>query len=164
MSAEQGKREAEARAEAGPVMLALSTFRHSDAAAKAAIDRAAETGARLVIVFIADVNLARYFIGADVGICGDMKRTCETELLREHEDRGREKVDDIAMMAGEKGLQVSSYVCVGRFALECLDIVKREKPALIVTTRSHRPDWVKKFFGSPVDHLIAEAGCPVLEA
>jgi nucleotide-binding universal stress UspA family protein len=33
---------------------------------------------------------------------------------------------------------------------------------VIITTRSKRPEWVRRFFGSPVDDLIRKAGCPVV--
>ena len=57
---------------------------------------------------------------------------------------------------------VKTLVKVGRFAVICLEVVKQTHPSVIVTTRSRRPDWVKKFFGAPVDELIAKAVCPVL--
>jgi hypothetical protein len=44
----------------------------------------------------------------------------------------------------------------------CLEVAQKEKPSMIVTTRSQRPVWVKKFFGAPVDDLIAKARCPVI--
>jgi len=147
----------------GPVMLALSTFRRSDQAVDRAIDKAAESGS-LVVAYVADVNLARYLIGTDVGLYPELQRKCEEELLQEHEQQGREHVAAIRDRATAGGIQVTSHVRVGRFALVCLEIAEKEGPVLIVTTRSRRPAWVRRFFGSPVDHLIAHAGCPVLEA
>jgi nucleotide-binding universal stress UspA family protein len=147
----------------GPVMLALSTFRRSDKAIDLAMERAGECG-RLLILLVADVNLARYLIGADLGLYPEIRRQCEDELLEEHERQGREHVEAIAERAREQGLEVSTHVSVGRFALLCLEVVERESPCLIVTTRSRRPAWVRRFFGSPVDHLIAHAPCPVIEA
>ena len=86
---------------AGPVMLALSTFRQSREAVDKALEQAAVVG-RLVVVQ------------------------------------------------------------VGRFAEVCLEQVAHFGPSLVVTTRSRRPDWVRQFFGSPVDTLIEKAGCSVL--
>jgi nucleotide-binding universal stress UspA family protein len=147
----------------GPVMLALSTFRRSDQAVRTALDRASECG-RLVIVYVADVNLARYMVGTDVGLSAGLERQCEEEVLAEHEREGREHVAEIEDLAREAGLAVTSEVRVGRFGLVAMEIVERERPSLIVTTRADRPAWVRRFFGSPVDHLIASAGCPVVEA
>jgi len=147
----------------GPVMLALSTFRQSDRAIDLAIERAAESG-NLVVAYVADVNLARYLIGTDVGLYPELQRKCEEELLQEHEQQGREHVAAIRDRATAGGIEVATHLRVGRFALVCLEIAEKEKPALIVTTRSRRPTWVRRFFGSPVDHLTAHAGCPVVEA
>ncbi|MBI5605371.1 MAG: universal stress protein [Deltaproteobacteria bacterium] len=73
-----------------------------------------------------------------------------------------EHVATIAEKAKKEGIQVKTLVQVGRFAVVCLEVVKRGQPSLIVTTRSRRPEWVKRFFGAPVDELIAKAGCPVI--
>jgi len=143
--------------------LALSTFRRSEDAIAVALEKAAACK-ELVVVYVADVNLARYLIGTDVGLYPELKEKCEQELLEEHRQKGKEEAESIAARAETQGIRTVSYVLVGRFALVCLEIVEKERPSLIVTTRSRRPTWVKKLFGSPVNHLIAHAGCPVIEA
>jgi nucleotide-binding universal stress UspA family protein len=147
----------------GPVMLALSTFRQSDKAVEMAVQKAKQAG-RLIIVHVADVNLARYLIGTDLGLYPDLKDTCEKEVLEQHEREGMQKAEAIARWANAEGIETSIHVCVGRFALVCLEMAERERPAVIVTTRSRRPEWVRRFFGSPVNDLIARARCPVIEA
>jgi len=147
----------------GPIMLALSTFRQSEKAIQLAIEKAKE-GKSLIIVFVVDVNLARYLIGADLAVYSDLKERCEEDLLKEHRNQAEEKVSSIVKRAQEYGESVKTYMSTGRFALECLKVVEKEHPELIVTTRSKRPHWVKRFFGSPVDDLMANAGCPVIEA
>ena len=144
------------------IMLALSTFRQSKKAAEFAIERAKE-GKNLIIVFVVDVNLARYFIGADLGVYPELKERCEEGLLKEHRNQAAEKVSSIVKTAEDYGISVKRYMSTGRFALECLEVVRKENPELIITTRSKRPNWVKRFFGSPVDYLIANVGCPVRE-
>ena len=151
------------RALARRVMLALSTFRQSDKAVDLAIDKAGE-GRDLVVLYVADVNLARYFIGTNIGLYPELQEKGEAELLKEHERAGKKKAESIAARAREAGIQVRTRVVVGRFAVECLKVVETEKPDLIITTRSRRPQWARRFFGSPVDQLISEAGCPVVEA
>jgi nucleotide-binding universal stress UspA family protein len=153
----------EAKSESGPVMLALSTFRKSEEAVTQALEKAAETG-RLEIVFVVDQNLARYLVGTESGISIDLQEKCEEDMLLEHEKEAKTYISEIVKKAKEKGIQVSSIIMRGRFALVCLDVVKKSKPSVIFTTRSKRPAWVKKFFGAPVDQLIKEAGCPVVEA
>ncbi len=144
----------------GCVMLALSTFRKSEKAVFTAIQRAKEVG-KLLVVFIADVNLARYFIGAEHGLSQEIKDTCEADLLKLHEKEGREHVEEIAAKARLEDIEMESHIQVGRFSEVCLELIREKKPALIVTTRSQRPEWVKKFFGAPVTDLIDKADCPV---
>lgn len=145
----------------GCVMLALSTFRISEKAIAVAIDKSREAK-KLMVVYVADINLARYLVDVDLGLFGELKESFESEMLEKHEKEGREHVETIAEKAVKEGIEVKTRVEVGRFALVCLDVVEKEKPSLIVTTRSRRPEWVKKFFGAPVDDLIEKAGCPVV--
>jgi len=145
------------------VMLALSTFRQSEAAVRLAIERARESD-RLLIVFVVDVNLARYFIGTDVGFYPDLMKITEREMLARHANDAEDRVVAIAGKARAEGIATETRVKTGRFALVCLEIAGEVKPREIVTTRSERPKWVRRFFGSPVDDLIARAGCPVREA
>ena len=93
-----------------------------------------------------------------------LRETCESEMLEKAEKEGREHVATIAKKAEKEGIEVKTFVQLGRFAVVCLDVVHQVRPSLIVTTRSRRPEWVKKFFGAPVDELIAKAGCPVVTA
>ena len=147
-----------------PILLALSTFRQSDKAEAIAIEKAKEGRRRLVVAHIVDVNLARYLIGTDLGLFSELTDKCEREILKQHEERAKQKVGSIAARAEQQGVAVNTYTGTGRFALQCLAIIRKEKPELVVTTRSQRPQWVKKLFGSPVDYLMEQAICPVVEA
>jgi nucleotide-binding universal stress UspA family protein len=145
----------------GCVMLALSTFRRSEKAVDAAIEKSRENK-KLMMVFVVDINVARYLVGVEEEFSVGLKETCEAELLEKAEKEGLEQLVKIAKRAEQEGLQVKTLVQLGRFAVVCLDLAGQTSPSLIVTTRSRRPEWVKKFFGAPVDELIAKAGCPVL--
>ncbi len=145
----------------GCVMLALSTFRKSEKAVHTAIQKAKNIK-KLVLVYVVDVNLARYLIGAEHGLFSELKETCEADLLKVHEKEGREHVEEILAKARLEDIEMKVVIEVGRFATICLDSIKKEKPSVIVTTRSQRPEWVKRFFGAPVSELIEKAGCPVL--
>lgn len=147
----------------GTVMLALSTFRQSDKAVALAGEKAARAK-RLVIVFVVDVNLARYLMPTDVGLYPNLREKCEKELLEEHRRDAEEKARRIADRMTRRIASVVVHTVTGRFGVECMRVVETERPDVIVTTRSRRPDWLRKFFGSPVDHLIRHAGCPVVEA
>lgn len=143
-------------------MLALSTFRHSQKAIALALDRA-ESNGRLIIAYIVDVNLARYFIGSDVGLYEQLRSKCEREILEEHRRTARSRVKEIVQQAEERSIISKVHVQTGRFALKILALANTYRPELIITTRSNRPKWVKQFFGSPVDTLIERATCPVIE-
>jgi nucleotide-binding universal stress UspA family protein len=147
----------------GCVCLALSTFRQSEKAVDTAIEEAKATK-KLMVVYVADVNLARYLVDVDHGLISELREGCESDLLQKHEKAGRVHVAMITERAGKHGIEVKTHVEIGRFALVCLDVMRQVKPSLIVTTRSKRPEWVRKFFGAPVDDLIAKAGCPVTVA
>lgn len=146
-----------------PVMLALSTFRQSDEAVNLAIKKAKE-GRSLTVVYVVDINIERYLMGSKIGFWPGLKERCKAEILKEYEEQARKHVALIVEMAKRYGIDVKTYVRTGRFAFECLEVVRTETPELIVTTRSKRPKWVKRLFGSPVDYLIANAKCPVVEA
>jgi nucleotide-binding universal stress UspA family protein len=143
-------------------MLALSTFRKSDEAIQLAIEKA-KGGKNLIVLFVADVNLARYLIGSDLALFPELRESCEEAVLEIHRKSGEEIVKSIAQKGGRYGIETKTKVEIGRFAIKCLEVVRQENPELIITTRTKRPEWVKKFFGSPVDFLIANAGCPVIE-
>ena len=143
------------------VMLALSTFRRSEKALEVAIEKCRENK-KLMAVYVVDINTARYLVGIDEEFYVGLRDICEAELLEKAEKEGWEHVATIAEKAEKFGIQVETLVQRGRFAIVCLDVVKKVQPVLIVTTRSRRPEWVKEFFGAPVDELIAKAGCLVV--
>ena len=148
---------------APPVMLALSTFRKSDKAIELALQRAAEHGT-LMVVFVVDVNLARYLVGSDIGMFPDLREKCEAEVLKQHRQQAEQQAKSIAEMSATRGITAKTRVSVGRFGIECMKVISQEQPELVVTTRSNRPAWVRRLFGSPVDYLIENADCPVIEA
>ena len=144
------------------LMIALSTFRQSDKCIDIAIEKAMEYG-NLIVVFIVDINIGRYMVGSDIGMYPDLKEKCEQEILHVHKNQAEEKVKSITETANKHGIVTGSHVIIGRFGTECVNIISKEKPEIVITTRSKRPEWIKKIFGSPVDYIIANAGCPVLE-
>jgi nucleotide-binding universal stress UspA family protein len=145
----------------GGIMLALSTFRRSEEAIEFALNKSTESK-KLMIVHVVDVNMARYVVGMGGEFVEGLKESCEAEILEKAEKEAGEYLTAITQRAEALGIEVTNLNQVGRFALVCLEIVKQLRPAMIVTTRSRRPEWVKKFFGAPVDELILKAGCPVI--
>lgn len=143
-------------------MLALSTFRRSEKAIEVAMEKSREIK-KLMVVYVVDIDVARYLVGLeDEFLSIRLRETCESEMLEKAEKEAREHVATIAEKAEKEGIEVKTLVQRGEFAVVCLDVVNQLRPSLIVTTRSRRPAWVKKFFGAPVDELIAKAACPVV--
>ena len=149
-------------ARTGLVMLALSTFRQSGAAARLAMEKAAKTG-RLVVVFIVDSDLARYISFEELGVLPE-REEYEKELLETHERLARTRMKLLLRMARKRGIKVGRRIRKGGFGIECVKLARKLSPSLVVTTRSARPAFLRRVFGSPVDYLIANAGCPVIEA
>ena len=145
-----------------PVMLALSTFRQSEMAISRALEKAKETK-NLLIVYVVDINLERYLIESDPFITPGLEERAKEELLAEHQQIGKRYVENIEKEARKEDISVKLVFEMGRFGIICVDIMKKENPKMIITTRSKRPEWVKKIFGSPVSYLIENASCPVIE-
>lgn len=146
----------------GPVMLALSTFKYSDIAIEAAIEKASE-GKKLVIVYGHEVNLWLYFLETDVGFYPCWKKQCEEELLAEIHRKWEGRIEDITNRARAKNLKVITHVQAQRFRTLCMEVVKKEKPSLIIIKKNLRPAWFRRFFGSTVDYLASHIECSVIE-
>ena|GEM_PF-2959777 len=155
--------EATAIASTSPVMLALSTFKHSDSAIDTALKKASEYK-RLVIVYGHNVNLGLYFMESGVGLYPNLKEQCEKELLSEYEQQWKEKVEAIANKARAQGIEVVTYVHAERFTSLCVEVIEKEKPSLVVMRRFHKPDWLRGLFGSVADRLASQTRCLVIEA
>ncbi len=145
-----------------PVMLALSTFRQSEMAISRALEEAKKTK-NLLIVYVVDINLERYLIGSDQFIMAESEKRVKEKLLAEHQQIGKRYVENIEREARKEDISVKLVFEMGRFGIICVDIMKKENPKMIITTRSKRAEWVKKIFGSPVSYLIENASCPVIE-
>lgn len=154
---------ATAIASTSSVMLALSTFKHSDRVIDIALERAGQCR-RLVIVYGRNVNIGLYFMETGIGLYPNLKEQCEKELLAKFEQQWKEKVETIASRARTQDIKVVTYVRAGCFTSLCLEVIEKEKPFLVVTTRTRGPTWVRGLFGSPKDHLLSHAECPVIEA
>jgi len=145
-----------------PVMLALSTFKYSDKAIEAAIEKANQCK-KLIIVYGHEVNLWLYFLETDIGFYPCWKEQCEKELLAEIHQQWKGKIEDITNRVRAENIQVITYVRAERFRTLCMEVVKKEKPSLIITKQNLRPAWFRRFFGSPADYLASHTECSVIE-
>jgi nucleotide-binding universal stress UspA family protein len=141
------------------VLLALSTFRTSDAACVRALELAA--GGSLDLIYVVDVNVQRYLYGSGVGMLPAFASEVREALLAQHRELGEKRIAELEREATAAGIPFASELEIGRFAPVVLAAAARLEPERIVTTRSGRPDWVLKLFGAPAVTVQAEAGCPV---
>jgi hypothetical protein len=146
----------------GPVMLALSDFKYSDKAIEVVIEKASQCK-KLVIVYGHEVNLWMYFLETDIGFYPCWKEQCEKELLAEIHRKWEKKIAAVVNRAKAGNLQVTTYVQAERFRTLCMEVVRKEKPSLIITKRNLGFTWFRNFFGSPADYPASHTECPVIE-
>ena len=144
-------------------MLALSTFKHVDSAINTALEKASRNK-KLIIVCGHNVDLGLCFIESGIGLYPDLKEQFRKEILANHEQRWNEKVKIIAHRAGTQGIEVITYIQAKHFISLCLEVIEKEKPYLIITPRPHRPDWLRRPFGSAANRLASKTDCSVIEA
>jgi nucleotide-binding universal stress UspA family protein len=141
-----------------PILIALSTFRHSEDAIE--IIKSLGSKNKLVVCYFTDQNIYKYR--------PQIPFTCGQDAIQEIINQDRianayriEEIVEIAKLNNIKDIQ--TYTGVGRFAPMVLEIVRKENPSLILTTRSERSTILKWIFGSPIDKIRKEAKCKVVE-
>ena len=66
-----------------------------------------------MVVYVADINLARYFVDVDLGLLGDLQESCESDALQQPEKENLKHVATIAEKAGKDGTEVKTHVEIG---------------------------------------------------
>jgi nucleotide-binding universal stress UspA family protein len=119
------------------------------------IDLAKKYGAKVIGVFILDINA---FNLMDVG-AEDFERIRNVEL-----ERGKKALEDLKTSASKHGVKIDIVLREGDPAKEILNIAKDNNVDLIVTG-SHRREGLKKLIcGSVSNKFLHKAPCPVLVA
>ena len=144
------------------IMLVLTKFRNINQTVNLALKTAAEYN-KLVILCIHKLNLSQYFVQTDIGFYPEWKKECKKQLLQHYIFKCREKAGYITELAKEEGIQTATYIRVNNFISSYLNILKKEKPSLVIMNRPLRPALFRKIFQSPADHLKLNAGCEVIE-
>lgn len=128
-----------------------------------AVYLARQFNASLLLAVVVDIESARYD-GALVGsrIPGaDVERLAEQEVELS-EERARTFIRGLLADLRKQRVHVRSVVVHGDPYDEIVEIVNREKVDLIAITTRGRTGLARTFGGSLADHLIREAGVPVL--
>lgn len=145
------------------ILLALSTLRHCEHAIDLALAQAALTH-HLTLIYVVDQDVACCLSGADMGLVPQLRDLAVEEIMAEREAEGRRRVEPVVRRALEMGIHVTAGISRGHFSEACLSAIAAGHPALVVTTRSGRPEWARRLWGSDVDRVVAAAPCPVVEA
>lgn len=146
-----------------PILLALSTFRHSDLRVQKTIEHAQQEYRNLLVLFIVDINQELELINSQTIIGTHFRQTCQEELLAEYKEIAEAKVKGIASQAIKAGVPCETLIVTGRFETETVNVIRERKPEKVILTRSRRPRWMRQLFGSPVDYITEHATCLVLE-
>lgn len=141
-----------------PVLLALSSFRRTDEEIEHALAVCVERGRPLLVAFIVDVNLARYFAGSGVMAGTSLRKEMENGILAEHTRKAHEVLERVSGLAADRGIACDTRLSVGRFAAEIEAIAVDAAPELIIVTRAKRAGWLRGLFGSPIDRLRSDLG------
>ena len=122
--------------ETGPIMLALSAFRRSDALVDSALDMARREQRPLFVAYVIDQNVDRYLY-SDVVSAEHMEllEKNKTRFIAECEKTAKEAVAAIEERAAEAGLEVESVVLKGRYGIEIARLVAEKRPAKVTLTR-----------------------------
>ena len=135
------------------VLLALSSFRFSEAEVERALARCREDGARLRVLYVVDVNIARYFSESGVMAGTTLREQLEAGAFEELQVRAQAILDEVCSRVSETDVTCEGVLRVGRFAEEVTALVRAERPQVVIATRAQRPEWLRRLFGSPVDRL-----------
>lgn len=136
-----------------PILLALSSFRWAEQEIEQALADCARFGARLHVLFVVDVNLARYFANSGVMAGTSLRDEMEHGLLEDHRRQAREVLERVSALASQRGVECLTDLRVGRFAEEVRAVAGELGPGIVIMTRARRPQWLRRLFGSPVDRL-----------
>jgi len=115
-------------------------------AVSAAIDFAARDGAEIHVLHV--INTRYYDTSIDSAV----------EPLRE---RGERYVDDLAKLARDADLSVTTAVELGRPARVILDYIDDHGVDLVVMGTTGRGDLERRLLGSTTEHVVTHAPVPV---
>ena len=141
------------------ILLALSSFRYKEEEVEHALSLCQEHEARLVVVFVVDVNLAHYLSGSGAVAGSSLREDLERGIVAEYQGRAEGVLARVCAAAAARGVECESVLRTGSFAEEVKAVLARCGPRVIVVTRAQRPEWLRRLFGSPVDSLCDEPGC-----
>jgi nucleotide-binding universal stress UspA family protein len=146
-------------------MLVISPSRHNPKAVELAFDLVAESGRKLLAVFVIDSKVADAISDriVDIGFLGDtVSSQLESAILSDYEERGRRDLKEVGDRARQAGIECETLLREGDFVEECLRIAAENRVEDMVVSRAERSNISRRIFGSAVNELIERAPCPVM--
>lgn len=146
------------------ILLVLTTTCQVDQAIELAIEKAKNEKANLTVLFIIDSSMSEGVVSklSDFGFLGDRPSSDLTHaILKEYRDQGNKKLDEIKWLADCLSIPCQAFVEEGDYTELVLKKIARFNIDHAIVSRCKRSVISSLLFGSAMDKLVKNAGCPV---
>lgn len=146
------------------ILLILSFLRRSTKSIEAAIKLAKEENAKIIVLFILDIEYAdkiAHKLTDEGWIGGKPSEQFYMSMLKEYKFQAETLIQEIEERAEELQVPIRSIIKSGKVLTEALRLARLEDPDLIVITRRKRSSLSRLILGSTVKTLKEQAPCKV---
>lgn len=146
------------------ILLVLTTTCQVDRAIELAIEKAKNEKANLTALLIIDSSMSESIVNrlSDFGFLGDRPSSELTHaIIKEYRDHGNKKLDEIKWLADCLGIPCQTFVEEGDYTELVLKKIARFNIDHAIVTRCKRSVISSMLFGSAMDKVVKNAGCPV---
>lgn len=147
------------------ILLVLAAACHFDKSAEFALEKAAEDESSLAILFIIDPKAADHITSSlsNSAFIGDKPTDdLRSALMNEFRLRAENQVNELAGVAGGRGIDVSTYIREGEIEKESLSLINNLNIDLVIMPKCKRTPLTEMVTGSACDRLKINAPCEVL--
>ncbi len=146
------------------ILLIQSFLRFSPKSIQQAIQLAKKNEAKLLVVFVIDVEFAENVANTltDEGwLGGKPSEQLYASIMKEYQLQSELKIEKIKTIADENQVTMRSIIKNGPIVEKTLKIVTLEEPDIIVISRRKRSKLSRFIFGSVVETLKKNVKCEV---
>lgn len=146
------------------ILLIQSFLRFSPKSIQQAIQLAKKNEAKLLVVFVIDVEFAENVANTltDEGwLGGKPSEQLYASIMKEYQLQSELKIEKIKAIADENQVTMRSIIKNGPIVEKTLKIVTLEEPDIIVISRRKRSKLSRFIFGSVVETLKKHVKCEV---
>ena len=143
-------------------LLVLSTAAQSPKAIDTALNRAAEKGGKLIVLFVADIELTASIFDRLEGttMVGEGPgQAVQEALIEEYKRQGKQQLEAIKQRAAAQGTETETIFKMGGFADECIGTIRDHQIDTAVLTRTRRSQLSRFIFGSPIKKIQDNVEC-----